>query len=82
MFSKEEIEGGHKLYYHNGVYMGDVLQDCDGFFKFWPDRTKSGYWDEGMLLEIASHLANENADWNREIEEYFSKVDNMPAGMV
>lgn len=66
-----------KLYYHNGVYMGDILADVDGFYKFWPDRERyGGYWDEGVLLEIASFLKEKNASWIKEMDTYFEASRN------
>lgn len=66
----------NKLYYHNGVYMGDVLLDVDGFYKFWPycdEDGNNGYWDAGCLSEIASFLQGLNTDWEKQIEKYFSE---------
>lgn len=66
-----------KLYYHNGRYMGDVLQDVDGFYKFWPDRERyGGYWDEGVLLEIANVLHKKNKEWDEQLRDYFETPNN------
>lgn len=70
MLKEEKIEGGYKLYYHNGMYMGDVLMDEDGYYKYWPEH-KSGYWDEGCLLDIAGYLHEKNKDWDESVNEFF-----------
>jgi hypothetical protein len=64
-----------KLYYGNGVYMGEVLRDVDGFYKWWPLH-KEGYLDEGVLLEVAHLLKGLNQSWENEINEYFDASNN------
>lgn len=66
-------DGSIALHYHNGVYMGDVLMDVDGYYKFWPDKNTTGYWDEESLYSTAEYLKTKNSDWDREIDKYFSE---------
>jgi hypothetical protein len=67
---------GSKLYYHNGLYIGEVETDVDGYYKFWPSRKREGYWDQGSLLELSQFLEKMNASWDKEIAEYFEKENN------
>lgn len=68
-----KVEGG-KLYWENGVYLGDVLQKEDGFYDFWPDRDvhRGGYWPAHMLRAIADKLDEMNKPWQ-------DIIDNDPA---
>lgn len=71
MIREEKIDGGFRIYYHNNVYMGEVLVDEDGYYKFWPEH-RDGYWDEGNLLEIANYLHEKNLEWDNQVKEYFT----------
>lgn len=71
MLREEKIEGGFKLYYHNGVYMGEVLMDEDGYYKFWGNKELNGYWDEGNFLELYNYLYEKNKNWDENVKEFF-----------
>jgi len=62
---------GYKLYHSNGKYLGEVMLDEDGFYKYWPDMSLLGYWTEESLLEVAKVLQTKNASWKKELGEYF-----------
>lgn len=59
---------GEKLYYGNGVYLGDVICDVDGYYKFWPETRGGGYWDEHMLRLICLHLTEKNKEWDKQVQ--------------
>lgn len=67
--SLKQVE--ERLYYGNGVYMGDVLAGVDGYYVFWPEL-RGGYWSEGMLLEIVNHLKALNAEWDAQVQKDLS----------
>lgn len=52
-----------KTYFENGKYIGDILKDTDGYFKWWPNK-EEGYLDEGFLAAMAKYLQHLNAEWN------------------
>ena len=64
-------KGAKKLYYLNGAYLGDIICGDDGFWAYWPDRSKGGCFNARILHEIANLLDKLNADWEKQIEEYF-----------
>lgn len=70
MVRLEEKTG--KLYFENGVYLGEILMKEDGFYDFYPEL-KGGYWDSALLHEIANLLDKMNAPWEEEINRYFEK---------
>lgn len=59
---------GMKLYFENGVYLGEVIADVDGYYKFWPETRGGGYWDEYLLRSVADHLKELNAAWDEQIQ--------------
>lgn len=57
---------GTNLYWENGVFMGEVLRDIDGYYKWWP-VSRGGYLDEGALRLIANFLRDLNKEWNVQV---------------
>jgi hypothetical protein len=53
--------------YCNGVKLGELLQDVDGFYKFFPE-SRAGYWEEAVMRDIADALDALNSAWEFEIE--------------
>lgn len=68
---EEKIEGGFKLFHKNGVYMGDVLMNDDGYYVFFPDDTRKGYWSEFDFYRLYTYLKDKNKAWNIKINEFF-----------
>ena len=67
LFKREE-DG--KTYFENGVYIGDILCDVDGYYKWWPDN-KGGYLDEMFLYAMAEYLKSLNREWDSQINDFF-----------
>ena len=61
--TKKLTEGHYKIYYYNGVIMGDLLKDVDGYFYYWPIKGRYGSIAEHHLLAIASELHELNKEW-------------------
>lgn len=55
------------LYHENGVELGEILADVDGFYYFWP-RFRYGSWDEAVLRAIADLLTEKNKAWREQID--------------
>lgn len=70
LISLSKIEGGYRVEYENGVYLGDILAKEDGFYDFWPDL-KGGYWPAYLLHVIADKLDELNKPWEDNIAVYF-----------
>lgn len=64
---------GIKLYHDNGVYMGDVYQEVDGFYVFWPNKELTGFWGEEDMYEVYKLLRDKNKPWQDEIDRYFNE---------
>ena len=67
-FIKEDSK--YKVYYKNGVLLGEVISGDDGFFAFWPEL-RGGFWEAHVLRAIADNLDKINAPWEKQIEAYF-----------
>ncbi len=61
-----------KLYYHNGVYMGEVIMNDDGYYVFFPDKERAGgYWSQGDFLALYKYLEEKNKYWDDQLNEFF-----------
>lgn len=75
VISLEKVDhAGYKIFFKNGVFLGDLLIKEDGFYGFWPEL-RGGYWDSYVLREIADTLDELNAPWQKEIEKYFAEQE-------
>jgi hypothetical protein len=54
---------GSNLYYENGVKLGEILCEVDGYYVFYPELN-GGYWSEHILRAIADLLGTMNAEWD------------------
>ncbi len=62
---------GMKLYWGNGVYLGDVIADVDGYYKFWPEVRGGGYWDEHILFAVGNRLKELNKECDMQVRSDF-----------
>lgn len=62
---------GTKLFFENGVELGEILRDVDGYYKWWPNDLP-GYLDEEFLFAIASYLQSLNAEWDAQVKKELS----------
>lgn len=73
MIHPEETHDLSYLFYNvvsnNGVHIGTFDCGDDGFWHFWPDRTKVGYWTEELLAAIAADLKKLNEPLRKQIEK-------------
>jgi len=56
------------LYFDNGVKLGEVFSDVDGYQKFWPEL-RGGYWDTWVLREIADYVDSLNKEWDEQVRK-------------
>lgn len=62
--------GGYTMFFENGVEMGEVLADVDGYYKWWP-IFRGGYLDEAVLFAVAYTLQDLNEEWDKHVHEHF-----------
>lgn len=66
-------KGHYSVHFNeNPIPVGDILMDVDGFYKFWSNTERNGYWDEFILFELGNLLKEYNKQYEKEIEEYFN----------
>ena len=71
---KKNQSGSYIIIFENGVKIGDLIQDNDGFYKFFINLDRaSGYLTETILFSIANKMKQLNKKWNQEINYYFHK---------
>lgn len=64
--------------YENGVKLGEMLVDVDGYYKWFPERRdgySQGYWEARVLSAIAETLDKLNAPWERKMAAYFDNQE-------
>lgn len=54
---------------NNGVKAGEILMGDDGFYQFWPDTSRAGYWPSYAMRGIADKVDSLNAAWEKQIEK-------------
>jgi len=64
----------YKVEYENGVDMGELYKEIDGYYVYWPIDRK-GFWSSVPMRIIADKLDELNADWDREVKEFFEKQE-------
>jgi predicted secreted acid phosphatase len=58
--NKEFIE------FENGVILGQVYQEVDGYYVFVPNPT-NGFWEAYILRAIADMLDKKNEKWHKQV---------------
>lgn len=68
--SKLSMKDG-SLYYGNGVYIGKVYVEVDGYWVWVAPNPSTGCWSSGELKMIAEFLDELNEPWDKEVREFF-----------
>jgi len=45
--------------------IGEIIQDVDGYYKFFPVTKIAGYWSEFFLMTVLGFLTQLNVSWDR-----------------
>ena len=64
-----------RLFFHSGVYLGDLVLDEDGYWKFFPDKIQGGYWDEFLLKTLGEYLTSMNSEYDKQVKDYFDREE-------
>jgi len=49
----------------------EFVMDVDGFIYWWPDGSTRGHMASYHLRWIADEMDRRNADWQKQVDEYF-----------
>lgn len=60
------VAGFEVIYGDNGVLLGDLIREVDGYFTFWPEG-HGGYWAAYVMRAIADCMDELNAPWDEQI---------------
>jgi hypothetical protein len=63
----QDKETWYNVYYNNH-HLGDFVMDVDGYYKFFPELTRGGYWEGWVLRDIADKETELNKDWDQQVE--------------
>lgn len=64
--------GTYSVTYHNGVSLGELYREIDGFFVFSP-ILRGGFWEAAPMRTIADKLDELNAPWENELERMMAE---------
>lgn len=71
----EKLEFGYDVYHQkNGVFLGSFDALEDGFYCFFADNSRNGYWPAYILREIADELDSLNKEHEEDINKFFDKL--------
>ena len=62
----------YQVIYDNGVYIGDLLVEVDGFFVYYPIQN-GGAWESHVMRAIADKLDELNKPWQQQIDKHFNE---------
>lgn len=61
----------------NDITLGELYQECNGYYVFESAKGKEGYWTAWILHEIADHLDFLNCEWDRQILQYLDYQETL-----
>lgn len=69
-----ESSDHYEVIYENGVYLGDIVKEVDGFYVYYPE-IRGGYWSSHMMREIADKIDELDAPWQKEMDKYWAGLE-------
>jgi len=67
-----------EVFYQNGVLLGTVYREIDGYYVFLP-KYNGGYWKAFIMKAIADKIDGLNKGWDEEVKlglEKLAKLDD------
>jgi hypothetical protein len=75
---KDASEGCKDVFAYNGVDIGQLIVGDDGFWVYWPDSKRQGFWASHMMRALADAMDELNKPWEDEINKYFEQNPSLP----
>lgn len=66
--------------YPNSVKLGEMMMEVDGYYYFWPDLSRGGFWPSHILHDIARKLDALNEAWDQRLNEELAKLKEPAIG--
>jgi len=73
-YLKDNTDTSKDVFYENGVRIGELYVEIDGYWAFDPDRSNGGFWTEEVLSEIDATLRVMNEAWDHELQEALARA--------
>lgn len=67
-------DGGHEVFAHNGVKIGNFLVEVDGYYNWWPLKDRGGYIPAYMLRALADCLDELNKEWDEQVHKELAEL--------
>lgn len=64
---KPANSGGYRAYWDNGAYLGEIYQEIDGYYVYWPENGNGGSYSQWLLHCLAEKLKELNAEWHEQV---------------
>ncbi len=69
----------YQVQHTNGVRLGKMYKEIDGFFVFSPDPYLTGFYESAPLHWLADELDRLNKEWNDRLDTYFNELPSNPS---
>jgi hypothetical protein len=66
-YTYDEQTKMYNLTYENGMYMGSLYQEIDGYYVWNPTWRGGGYIPSHVLLSIGNYLEHINKEWDEKV---------------
>lgn len=60
----------------NGIQLGVFICGLDGYFEFWPEPSRPGYWPTWFLRDLADKTDSLNFAWEMRIKNETVPLNN------
>jgi hypothetical protein len=65
-FTKQS-ENDYLVVFENGVILGHLLKEVDGYFVFYPEL-RGGFWESLIMRILADKMDDLNRDWDEIVQ--------------
>lgn len=52
---------------YNNVRIGEAVLNTDGYYVFFPDTSRGGYWDAAVMRHVIGVLDEINREWDEQV---------------
>lgn len=73
IWDNDKTRNAGKIVYTNGVEIGEIYVEVDGFYVFVPNITRGGFWTEHLLKTLANLLKELNQPIEADYKAFFNQ---------
>jgi hypothetical protein len=75
--SERRTPNGEKYFevYINQVLVGEMVMNNDGYYVFFYNNDRGGYWESAPLRMVADKLDEMNTEWDMQVKSDLEKLD-------